>query len=274
MLVPTLDHVVINVRDRLELARDVFTRLGFALTPRGEHTLGSINHLAMFGTEYLELIAVPPGTTRRTDVLARPDGLNGIVFGTEDAETTHAALEAAGLAVRPPQQFSRPVLLPHGPQDARFATVHLQSGTVPAGRVYFCQHFTRFLVWRDEWREHPNGTVGITRIVLAAADPAKAAEPFAAMFGPQALTEIAGGLRLVVGLTSLDLLTPDAVAAQFGMAAPDGQGRPSWLAALGLRVRALDRAAAAISVPHRQDAGRIIVDSTEAFGTALEFTED
>jgi len=29
---------------------------GFTMTPRGTHTLGSINHLAIFGTEYLELL--------------------------------------------------------------------------------------------------------------------------------------------------------------------------------------------------------------------------
>ena len=57
--VPTLDHVVINVRDRIDAGAETFRRLGFTLTPRGYHTLGSMNHLAMFGTEYLELIAAP-----------------------------------------------------------------------------------------------------------------------------------------------------------------------------------------------------------------------
>jgi len=61
--VPTLDHVVINVRDRIDEGADTFRRLGFTLTPRGYHTLGSMNHLAMFGTDYLELIAAPPGDT-------------------------------------------------------------------------------------------------------------------------------------------------------------------------------------------------------------------
>ena len=33
-------------------------------------------------------------------------------------------------------------------------TVRLMPGTVPDGRLYFCHHFTRDLVWRDEWRHH------------------------------------------------------------------------------------------------------------------------
>ena len=49
----TLDHVVINARDDMDHAADVYRRLGFTLTERGYHSLGSMNHLAMFGTDYL-----------------------------------------------------------------------------------------------------------------------------------------------------------------------------------------------------------------------------
>ena len=66
----TLDHVVINARDDMDRAADIYRRLGFTLTERGYHSLGSMNHLAMFGTDYLELIAVPKGaTTGRMDLL-------------------------------------------------------------------------------------------------------------------------------------------------------------------------------------------------------------
>ena len=53
-----IDHVVILVRD-LDRAEDTYSRLGFTLTPRGYHTLGSQNHCLMFGTNYVELLAVP-----------------------------------------------------------------------------------------------------------------------------------------------------------------------------------------------------------------------
>ena len=49
--VPTLDHVVVNVRDRIDAGLATYRRLGFTMTPRGYHTLGSMNHLAIFGTE-------------------------------------------------------------------------------------------------------------------------------------------------------------------------------------------------------------------------------
>ncbi len=59
--VATLDHVVISARDDLDRAAEVYRALGFTLTERGYHSLGSMNHLAIFGTDYLELIAAPKG---------------------------------------------------------------------------------------------------------------------------------------------------------------------------------------------------------------------
>ena len=47
--VPTLDHVVVNVRDRIDAGLETYNRLGFTMTPRGYHTLGSMNHLAILG---------------------------------------------------------------------------------------------------------------------------------------------------------------------------------------------------------------------------------
>jgi len=34
---PTIDHVVINVQDRLDEALETYRRLGFTMTPRGYH---------------------------------------------------------------------------------------------------------------------------------------------------------------------------------------------------------------------------------------------
>ncbi len=84
--VPVIDHVVINVRDEMPQAAAIFARLGFALTPPGRHTLGSINHLAMFGPDYLELWGIPAGDKDQTGVMDWPTGLNAVVFATEAAD--------------------------------------------------------------------------------------------------------------------------------------------------------------------------------------------
>jgi hypothetical protein len=274
---PTLDHVVVNVRDRIDAGAECYRRLGFTLTPRGYHTLGSTNHLAIFGTDYLELIAAPAGETRRPEILGSPEGLNGLVFGSEDAAATFAVMHETGVPVEPFEQFSRPVELADGPHDAAFRTVRLTPGTVPAGRLYFCQHLTRHLVWRDEWRHHANGVTGVEAAVIAAADPSALAALFRRMFGDDAVRAIASGYTLTLGVSRFDVLTPAAIASRYGDGMPDGGGRSSYMAGLVLRTRSLDKAAAALAAGEiagvRREADRIVVPAAQAFGAALILAE-
>jgi hypothetical protein len=273
--VPTLDHVVVNVRDRIDAGFDTYQRLGFTMTPRGYHTLGSMNHLAIFGTDYLELIAAPAGDTRRGEILAAPFGLNGLVFGTEDSASVYAALHDAGVPVEPPLEFSRPVDLPEGPRNATFRTVRLALGAVSVGRIYFCHHFNRDLVWRDEWRHHLNGAVGVARAVIAARDPWLLGQLFKRMFGEDAVQPGATGCSVAVGLSNFDIVTPAGLAHQFGDAAPAGDGREEYMAALTIRSRSLDATAAALATGQIRGVyrgrDRIVVPATEAFGVTLEF---
>ena len=275
--VPTLDHVVVNVRDRIDEGADVYRRLGFTLTPRGYHTLGSMNHLAIFGTDYLELIAAPAGSTQRPEILSSPEGLNGLVFGTEDSAAVFAALHTAGVPVTPPNEFSRPVDVPGGPRDAVFRTVNVSPGTVSPGRLYFCHHFTRDLVWRDEWRHHANGTTAVARAVIAATDPDGLGRLFRQMFGAGAVRPIAAGCTLTVGASRFDVVTPAALHAAFGEAAADGAGRASFMAALEFRTRAADTTWAALQAGAIagavRDGGRVIVPAAAAFGATLVFSE-
>ena len=273
--VPALDHVVIGLRTQLDAGAERFRRLGFTLTPRGVHTLGSVNHLAVFATDYLELLAVPEGETRRPEILAAPRGLNAMVFATEDAEQVHAALAAAGLPAGPAEQFSRPVELELGiTRAATFRTVRLPAEAVAAGRLYFCQHLTRDLVWRDAWRRHPNAAAGISRIVIAAAEPAPLCALFARMFGSGAVRTDAAGGTLALGLARCEIRTPAALRRAFGAAAPAPDGRAEAMAVLGLRSLDPDRTQAALTaggIPHRREADRIVVPAAEACGVTLEF---
>jgi hypothetical protein len=273
--VPTLDHVVVNVRDRIDAGLETYNRLGFTLTPRGYHTLGSMNHLAILGGEYLELIAAVPGETRRAEILTAPFGLNGLVFGTDNSAAVYAALHQAGVPVEPPLEFSRPVQLTDGSKDATFRTVRITPGTVAAGRIYFCHHFARDLVWRDEWRHHANGAIGVARAVVAARDPSVLGALFARMFGEDAIRRSGSGCSLAVGLSRFDVITVDALVGEFGDAAPEADGRDDYMAALTIRTRSLERTATALAAGQirgvRHEADRIVVPATEAFGVTLEF---
>ena len=275
--VPTLDHVVINARDEMDRAEDIYRRLGFTLTERGYHSLGSTNHLAMFGTDYLELIAVPENATSgRLDLLNYSYGLNGLVFGSEDSAVTYAALAKAGLPFDPPSEFTRPVKYTGGQGDARFRTIRMKAGVVPYGRIYYCHHFTRDLVWRDEWRHHANGTVAVERAVIVEPDPAAGAKLYGDMFGPEAVRDIKNGKKVVIGNSRFDIVTEAELKTQFGDAAPDAEGRKGYMAALTLRTTSLAKAAEALKagkIPFTQKDGRLVVPAKEAMNATLEFTE-
>jgi hypothetical protein len=274
--VPTLDHVVVNVRDRIDDAAETYRRLGFTLTPRGYHTLGSMNHLAMFGTDYLELIAVKPDDSSRPEIMGAPFGLDGLVFGTEDATATYEMLRRNEVPIEPPQEFSRPVEAAGVTHDAVFRTTRLPRSAAAAGRLYFCQHLTREMVWRDEWRHHANGAVGVARAVIAAEEPEILGGLFAHMFGPDTVRATDDGCSLILGLSRFDVVHPGALWEMFGGAAPDSRGRRDYMAALTFRTVSLDAAETALEAGGIRGVDRIgtsvLVPATEAFGVTLEFS--
>nr|WP_294545190.1 VOC family protein [uncultured Rhodopila sp.] len=274
--VPVLDHAVVNVRDRLDEAAAAYARLGFTLTPRGYHTLGSMNHLAIFGSDYLELIAARPGDAGRPEIMEAPLGLNGLVFATLDAAAAYEALRRQDVAIEPPEQFSRPVEIDGLRRDAAFRTTRLPRAAVAAGRLYFCEHLTRDLVWRDEWRHHANGAVAIARAVIAAADPETLGRLFGRMFGARTVRATDDGCSLILGLSRFDVVTPAALWELFGDAAPDSRGRRDYMAALTFRTVSLDAAETALEAGGIRGVDRIgtsvLVPAAEAFGVTLEFS--
>jgi hypothetical protein len=273
VLKPTLDHVVVDVRDGMEAAVAAYRRLGFLLTPRGRHTLGTINHLAVFATNYLELLGFETGAAAiRADVRDFPAGLNGLVFATDDADAVYAELNRSGLPVQAPLAFSRPVELADGRrEDASFRTVRLDPGTVPSGRVYFCHHLTRHLVWREEWQGHANACADVIGIVIAAAQPQATAAMFERMFGAGALGRDGDGIVLAATNARVEIVTHAALARRYGDAAPDPSGRAEYMAALILRSADLAQTQAALAGVARIHVPGLVVPASAAGNVTLEF---
>lgn len=187
-----LDHIVINTRDRTDAVADLFNRLGFQVSARGYHTLGSINHTIVFGADYLELLGYPPGAppAKRPELEQRPLGLMATVLNTPDADTTRADLVAAELHPRPVQAFSRPVDLPDGGTGtAAFRVTRLEPDAVPGTWFYFCQQQTPDMVWRPEWQVHGNGATCIAAVDIELPDMAQALGLYAACAAAAPITE-------------------------------------------------------------------------------------
>ncbi|MBL8377223.1 MAG: VOC family protein [Burkholderiales bacterium] len=268
-----IDHVVILVRD-LDRAADTYTRLGFTLTPRGYHTLGSQNHCLMFGSDYIELLAVPkphPVMAYFSDFLSRAEGLGAIAFATGDAHALHAGLTADGIAADAPVDFSRPVELPGGARDARFRVVQLPESATPGCRTFACQHFDRDVVWLPEATRHALGVTAIAAVAVVADDVAATAGAYAQVLAEQP-TSIPEGKLIATG--GAPIAVSDAARLGNRLAGVNLPSRAApQLAALFLRVASRTSAAAVLKrggfKPRRLADGALAIDADQAHGVAL-----
>lgn len=276
---PVLDHVVVNVRSQLDDAVAQFNRLGFQLTERGHHSLGSSNHLAVFREGYLELLGFMPGNEgKRPDLMTHPAGLTGLAFKAEDPARVYAAMRARGVPVKEPMSFQRPVTAPDGSTaQARFTVIVMPPEVVANGRTFFCHHHTPELVWRREWQTHRNGALGVAEFVIASNEPARTAALYEAMFGPGLTTPVSGGLSFKAAAMTVLILRPDAVAERYcgaALVSPDGSDR---MVALGIAVTSLAAPRAVLDgegVPYASlTSGGIVVPHADAGNVALAFIE-
>jgi hypothetical protein len=228
-----LDHVVINVLFDMDRAAALMCALGFTLTPRGYHTLGSINHLLMFEQDYVELLGLPSGSDKvRKDLLESPRGLNGLVFKASDVDATQRTLLDVGVAMLEPQSFSRPVTIDGVEHQARFRTVRTAPELFEAGRVYYCQHYTPELVWHRPWMSHPNGVRGLKELVIVTANAevdvpryANATQSSPEREGDDWRVSLPGSFRLT-------LTSPARYRARYGELGVEADGRGSFFGAL------------------------------------------
>jgi hypothetical protein len=270
-----LDHLVINTLFDMDRAAALMSQLGFTLTPRGYHSLGSINHLVMFEQDYVELLGLPSGTDKvRKDLLESPRGLNGLVFKISDADATQRALRDSGLSPLEPQSFSRPVVIDGVDHVARFRTVRTAPELFEAGRVYYCQHYTPELVWHRPWMSHPNGVRGLRELVVVTANAdldvvsyAKAAQSSPESQGDGWTIVLPGGFRL-------SLMSPARYRERYGEQCVEADGRGSFFGAIVFDATELGRVhALAASIPDlRVTTGRESLTVMVPFlNTLLEF---
>jgi hypothetical protein len=228
-----LDHVVINTLFDMDRAAGLMAQLGFTLTPRGYHSLGSINHLVMFEHDYMELVGLPSGTdVLRKDVLESPRGLNGLVFQATDIDACQRTLRDSGLAMLEPQSFSRPVTIDGVEHLARFRTVRTAPELFEAGRVYYCQHFTPELVWHRPWMSHPNGVRALSELVIVTSNLetdvpryAKASQAPSKRQGDDWTVVLSNGFHLT-------LISPARYRERYGDQCVAADGRQSFFGAI------------------------------------------
>ncbi len=168
------DHLVIMARDQISLVAKQFSDLGFRLSAKSTHNLGSANQLIVLDSTYLEILGWEAGTIpQRAEIANLAFGLDALVFRTSNAEACFNALKEAGFAPNAVQDLSRPAQVGNEIKQAFFKTVRFSQQPIEGLRIYFCEHLTPNFVWVKADQQHPNQLNHLQSITLGSANPAE-----------------------------------------------------------------------------------------------------
>ncbi|MFM0504973.1 VOC family protein [Paraburkholderia caffeinilytica] len=277
-----LDHVVINVRTRLDEAQQLYRRLGFHLTHRGHHSIGTSNHLAVFQSNYLELLGyVGPDAEPPTDLVDTPAGLRALALKPNDPAAVEAQLVARGLLAEPPADFSRQVAHSEGIGTARFRILKVRGDWVTDGSIFYCHHYTPDLVWRDEWRQHPNGVTDVMDVFVRTPHAEDTAAAYAEATGGTIAKDVGDGtVHVEAGGARVFFMSPEQATLCLEVAPPVAEwSDPAADQMVGLRLLTASILMTREVLSHNQipfrtlKDGSVLVDARNALGVALIFTD-
>jgi Glyoxalase-like domain len=222
-----LDHVGHFVRDPQAASR-ALERAGFAPTPVSFHTqpardggvprlTGTGNVTAMLERGYVEVLfrtADTPLGQELDAAMARHGGVHLVALAVADAAGAHQRLRETGFRTRPLVDMRRPVDTGGEPGTAAFTVTRLETGEMPEGRIQLLTHGTEHVVWQPRWLSHPNGAVGLARVMIAVSDVNEATERFVRLTGRHARTSPSGqAIKLDRG--RVDLVTAAMFSQMF-----------------------------------------------------------
>ena len=233
-----LDHLVILVRD-LDAAVADYERLGFRVTPGGEHADGlTRNALVPFRDgAYFELVCFLNPEDGRDNVwgwrgLLPEGGLIDYCAASDDLRAEARRLEGLGLGVRGPDGGGR--RLPDGSQiEWRSARIDQAGRLMP----FLIEDVTprERRVPGGPAADHPNGAAGVVRLQLSGPDPREAKERLAALTGTPPESPALGGCALAV----VEGEKPGPAGVELATDAPGSVGELDKEVAHGARIRFL-----------------------------------
>ena len=235
----TLDHVAYFV-PHIDAASEALEQLGFLLTPFSvqSHRLepggpvvpaGTGNRCVMLERGYIEVLTPIGETSVATQLRAaikRYSGLHSLIFGTNAPDADHERLARAGFAPLPPIALQREIATERDIGTARFTVVRTPPGTMPEGRIQFCQQHTPELLWQERWVAHPNRAIALTGAIVCVDDPGEVAQRYTRFTGLLAQGTGPGTWRITTARGSLLFVDEATLARGFAVTPPS---RP-WIA--------------------------------------------
>jgi len=220
-----IDHLMVSVGDSAA-AGDIFSRMGFTITPRGQLP-GMSNRLICFTNHngnvpnFVELMslddedAAPPAMAQ---ALKGPDRPVLMVAASANAKSTQESLRAAGIGVSPVIDGERDWTLPGGEViDLAFAIVLPSPGQAPFYWIA-CQHKTPQHYLRPDFTAHANGATAMGRIIAVAQDPQAAAEHYEKYWSASIVAPAtsSGPVMVNCGDVHLHIHTRETIARAYG----------------------------------------------------------
>jgi hypothetical protein len=241
----TLDHIAHFVPD-IEAAGIALERLGYTVTPFSlqSHRLtadgavvpaGTGNRCVMLERGYLEFLAPTADTALAAQLraaLSRYVGVHLVALGTSSPEADHERLERQGYAPLPPVALERPIATPQGSGLARFTVVRVPPGTMPEGRIQYCQHHTPELLWQARWTAHRNTVTALAGVILCVPDVREAADRYSRYTG-LGVQSCASGWQIDTAWGRLFCTSPDRLQGRWNVEPP----ALPWIAGAVLAVR-------------------------------------
>jgi hypothetical protein len=281
-----LDHLIICVHDLAQAALD-WQRLGFNLTPTGVHPFGTSNRLAIFGNNFLELLAltdpaaVPPAAPDRfsfaahnRDFLGAGEGMSMLALHSDDAHADAARFKAEHISSYAPFDFGRNAVLPGGgTARVEFSLAFVTATAMPGIAFFTCQQrHPPDLFWKPDYQRHSNGALRVIEVVMSAPEPAAHRDFLERVTESKA--ELAPG-RLTLGASGdrITVLGPSEMARR--LPGVTGDTSPRFCAAR-LAVTDLDATARVLqntAVDFELEGAVLLVPPAATHGLALEFVE-
>jgi catechol 2,3-dioxygenase-like lactoylglutathione lyase family enzyme len=228
----TLDHVALVVSD-LDRASEIYTRMGFNLSPRSSHKgkleedgpvepWGTGNHCAMFATGYLEILGITDKNRHSEHVqvlLDEYEGLHLIALGSADAAAEAQSIRQRLGKGEDPYAVSRDVPMTDGSsQQATFNILQLPGETFPEADLFVIEHKNKDVIWQSDMLAQPNGVIGLTEVTVCSDRLQDTAGRLSAALGlvPEGendtlVFKLAHGTIKILGPGALDNLFADLV---------------------------------------------------------------
>jgi catechol 2,3-dioxygenase-like lactoylglutathione lyase family enzyme len=280
-----LDHIVHAVRD-LDAAAALYRGLGFTVGARNRHPWGTHNCIVQFPGVFIELLTLAEpdklgddGFSRlfgryTGDFLARQEGLALLILESQDARADEADFRAAGVAASETMRFEREGQSPTGTAvKVAFSLAFAADKLAPDIHFATCQQHYPENFWKPEFQKHANSAAGIAGVVAVADVPADHLAFMQAFAAAEATRSGADGFAIATPRGVIEVVTPAAFVARYGVQPPDVAG--------GARLAALRFAVADASLlqaaPELAGIGGLyagnatVVGAEDAMGAVLVF---